>query len=84
LGRKIWKKREPFVAQTIAVEITGDGKIHVEYGGFVGNACYQEAEQLKVFLKSYGVEVEVIRQDPKRDEVEVRKLENQTSVGSGG
>lgn len=70
--------------QSIAVEVTGEGKINIEYDGFVGNACYTAASELQTYLASFGIDVDTIRTDPKKDEVEVRRLENQQRVGSGG
>jgi hypothetical protein len=70
------------VAKTINIEIDGGGKMHVDYSGFVGNACFQAADELKVALAVYGVDVDVVKVDPKKDEVEVRKLENSAKVGA--
>lgn len=70
--------------KTIAVTVKGDGKMEVEYGGYIGNACLQAASEFQTYLQGFGVDVDVIKIDPKKDEVEVRRLENEQSVGSGG
>lgn len=72
------------MAKTIAVTVEGDGKMHVEYGGFQGNTCFAAASELQTYLQGFGIDVDVIKVDPKKDEVEVRKIENPASVGSGG
>lgn len=72
------------MARSISVEVSGDGKMHVEYGGFVGTACFNAASELQTYLQSFGIDVEVVQVDPKKDEVEVRRLENEQKVGSGG
>lgn len=71
---------ETKVAKQIDILIDGTARMHVEYSGFVGNACFQEAEKLKQALSVYGVGAEVIKTDLK-DEVEVRKLDNSARVG---
>lgn len=65
----------------VAIEIDGSGKMHVEWDGFSGNSCFQEADKLTAALAHFGVECELIKVDPKKDEVEVSGLENQASVG---
>lgn len=68
----------------VIVEVDGTGKLHVEYEGFIGNTCFEEANQLKHYLAVYGVDADVIKTIDKKDEVETRRLENSASVGSGG
>lgn len=72
------------MAKTIAVTVRGSGKMEVEYGGFIGNTCFNAASELQTYLQGFGVDVDVIKVDNKKDEVEVRRLENEQSVGSGG
>ena len=64
----------------VVVEIDGTGKLHCEYDGFIANTCFDAAQELQHYLSTYGVDVDVVRVDPKKDEVEVRRLENQQSV----
>lgn len=79
-----WYGKGGIVARSITVEVSGEGKMHVEYDGFPGTACFNAASELQTYLQSFGIDVEVIQVDPKKDEVEVRRLENQAKVGSGG
>jgi hypothetical protein len=65
----------------ITVEVGDDLKIRVDYEGFEGNACFQEADAFRHALAMYGVDAEVIKVDNKRNEVETRKL--QTGVTAG-
>lgn len=60
---------------------SGEVKLLCDWSGFVGNECFREADKLKGALAAVGLEVEIIRVEPKKDEVEVRKLENQARVG---
>jgi hypothetical protein len=72
------------MSTTIAVTVSGEGKLNVEYGGFVGNTCFNAASELQTYLQGFGVDVDVVRIDPTKQEVEVRRIENEQSVGSGG
>lgn len=68
-------------AKKITVTITPDGKLHSDYDGFDGQACFTEAEKLAQSLAQQGLDMEVIKVDPKRRETELRKLENPQKVG---
>ena len=39
--------------------VTKDGKVMFDYDGFVGGACFREAERILKHLKELGVEVDI-------------------------
>ena len=66
----------------VVIDIDGTGKITVAYDGFIGNSCFEEASRIKHELAALGLDMEVTKVDPHRDEVETRRLENQADVRS--
>jgi len=68
-------------AKKITVTISPDGKLHSDYDGFDGEACFQEAEKLAQSLAQQGLDMTVVKVDPKRREQELRKLETSQKVG---
>ena len=43
------------MSKKIQVKISKDGKVKIEYDGYVGAACHEAAENLKSHLKRLGV-----------------------------
>lgn len=68
--------------KSIRVEISPDEKIQISYDGYVGNACYAEAEKLRLAFSGIGLDVETKQTTDTKTEVEVRRLENQQGVGA--
>jgi hypothetical protein len=48
----------------IHVTVGPDGSVTVRYAGFVGDACFREAERLYRLLRASGVEVRIERIAP--------------------
>ena len=69
------------MAQKVIVAVKGDGRLNVEYEGFVGNSCFDEADKLKAALKAYGLDMEVTKVIDSKQEVEVRRLEQSAGTG---
>ncbi len=46
--------------QKIEVEIGPDGKIKMEFIGFAGDECYDEAERVQGILSGLGVKADVL------------------------
>jgi len=43
----------------VQVVVNPDGSVTVKYAGFVGSACFEEAQRLYRLLRASGVEVKV-------------------------
>ena len=54
---------------TIKVIITKDGQSSVDYDGFKGKLCYEEAEKLKARMKALGVDTEACKVEDKGEAV---------------
>jgi len=50
--------------RTVEVLIGSDGVVKVKYQGFVGSACYREAERIYNHLKKLGVNVKIEQVTP--------------------
>lgn len=68
--------------KSIQIEIDGDNPLKISYEGFVGNSCFAEADRIRAAMSALGLDVEVVKVDRTKDEVEVRKLKSSQSVGS--
>lgn len=69
------------MSKNVKVEVTGEGQMQISYDGFVGNACFVEAEKLRLAFSSLGLDVDTKKVIENRTEVETRRLENSQSVG---
>ena len=49
----------------IHVTITGDGKVSVDYSGFTGTTCLDEAKKFYALLKESGIHLEETRFESK-------------------
>ena len=47
------------MSERIEVRIDEQGRVHVEFSGFAGDACLEEAERLQRALVALGVKVSV-------------------------
>ncbi|MEM3793290.1 MAG: hypothetical protein QXS76_00125 [Candidatus Bathyarchaeia archaeon] len=43
--------------RSVEIIVDEEGRLHIKWGGFKGDACFQEAERLYALLKSLGMEV---------------------------
>lgn len=68
------------MSQKIVVSVKGDGNLHVEYEGFVGNACFDEADKLSRALTALGLDLDIVRIQPTKISMislpEHRRLKN--------
>jgi hypothetical protein len=70
------------MAKTITVDIDpASGALRVDYEGYAGNECFQQADKLNAALGKYGLQLETQQIDPKKNEQEMRKLENTQKAG---
>lgn len=69
------------MSKTITVEIKGN-EMTMEFGGYPGRECFDEADKLKAKLKTLGLEIDTIKVIDRREEVEVRTLQNDVKVGA--
>jgi hypothetical protein len=65
----------------VRVEIDRDGKIRILYQGFQGDACFEEARRLYVFLKAQGLEVSVEQVMPTQEYYTTAQKTKEVSKG---
>ncbi len=49
------------MSQQVEVEITSEGRLRMEFIGFAGEECYDEAEKIQSMLKGLGIKANVIK-----------------------
>jgi len=54
--------------------------MHVEYGGFIGTACSNAANELQTYLQQFGVDVECVQVEGRRSKKS--GLENLTTLSA--
>lgn len=59
------------MTKRVTIAIGKHGEMMVDFGGFAGNACLDEAEALRRRLAELGIEVELDKIRPKAPEVPV-------------
>jgi hypothetical protein len=67
------------MSRRISVEIGRDGRLQVEYSGYPGETCFEEAEVLSKALRELGlwaIPVTVTRKSASQIEVEVGAKES--------
>lgn len=65
------------MSRRIDVEVGKDGRLKVEFSGFPGDACYEEAEVLARALRELGLWAIPVTVSPKRS----TQVERETGVG---
>lgn len=70
------------MAQKIRIEVSPDEKFKISYDGFVGNACFAKAEQVRLAFANLGLTVDTKQIIETKTEQEVRRLENSQGVGA--
>ncbi len=60
------------MAKEVEFEITDDGQIRVEFSGFPGDACIDEAEKLEKILSGLGLDIE-LKDFEKKDAERIRR-----------
>ncbi len=53
------------MAQRIEVEITSEGRLKMEFSGFAGDECYDEAEKIEAMLAELGIRARVLQTERK-------------------
>lgn len=53
------------MAQKIEVEITSEGRLKMEFTGFAGDECYDEAERIEGMLAELGIRAKVLQTERK-------------------
>lgn len=43
----------------IRITIDKNGKVTIDFGGFIGDSCFKEREKLQELLKKYGINVSI-------------------------
>ena len=64
----------------IVIDHHVDGRMVVDFDGFPGDTCLQEREQLLAALRQFGINTEAVHIEPKRSEVELRKLPTSQAI----
>jgi hypothetical protein len=72
------------MAKSIKVEISNGGEIKMEYAGFLGRTCFDEAEAFKrELMNAYGIETDTVKVVEKKTEVEAARMPTGQTVGHG-
>jgi hypothetical protein len=72
------------MAKSIKVEISNGGEIKMEYVGFPGRTCFDEADAFKrELMNAYGIETDTVKVVEKKTEVEAARLPGAQTVGHG-
>jgi hypothetical protein len=68
------------MSREVRVDIGSDGKIKVEFLGFPGDSCFDEAEMLAGILKELGLWAVPVEVTPKTSEEIAREIAKSESI----